>query len=248
MLRRQLERSVTMPTRTRTIARPLALLAVALLLLLAAAGCANDQKVMAVADQMHTGLEPAVMHDPELSAYLQKVGDRIIDAARQLDKEGYGPESHKSGENGWMFSDKMHFYFVNSKTLNAFTTGGDHMYIYNELFQQCKTEDELAAVMAHEYGHVYARHVQKGMNRQMGFMGVGVLAGAAGYLIGGKESGQQYAGTAAGAASALSQVGGMYYTRGDEAEADHLGFNFYAHAGWDPNHFADFFQHMIDLG
>src|SRR4051794_14134528 len=236
---------------TRPAAHPLALLAVTLLLLLAATGCANDKKVMAVADQMHTGLEPAVMHDPELSAYLQKVGERIIESARELDKQGYGPESHKSdksGDNAWMFSDKMHFYFVNSKTLNAFTTGGEHMYIYNELFEQCKTEDELAAVMAHEYGHVYARHVKKGMDRQIGFLGLGVAAGAAGYLLGGKESGQQYAGTAAGAATALAQVGGKYYTRGDEAEADHLGFNFYTRAGWDPNRFGDFFQHMIDLG
>src|SRR3954464_138354 len=196
MLRRQLERSVTMPTRTRTIARPLALLAVALLLLLAAAGCANDKKVMAVANQMHTGLEPAVMHDPELSAYLQKVGERIIESARELDKQGYGPESHKSdksGDNAWMFSDKMHFYFVNSKTLNAFTTGGEHMYIYNELFEQCKTEDELAAVMAHEYGHVYARHVKKGMDRRVvQNVGTGVAAvggGVAGFLFGGLGTG-----------------------------------------------------------
>ena len=40
----------------------------------------------------------------------------------------------------------------------------------------------------------------------------------------------------------------MGYTRGDEAQADELGFAFYTRAGWDPNHFADFFQQMIDLG
>src|SRR3954454_1866057 len=252
MLRRQLERSVTMTTRTRTIARPLALVAVAVLLLLAAAGCANDQKVMAVADQMHTGLEPAVMHDPELSAYLQKVGDRIIDAARQLDKEGYGPESHKSGENGWMFSDKMHFYFVNSKTLNAFTTGGEHMYIYNELCEQCKTEDELAAVMAHEYGHVYARHVKKGMDRQLAQnVGTGAAAvggGVVGFLLGGLGTGISAASGTASVAKTAGQFVGMGYTREDEDEADKIGFAFYSRAGWDPEHFADFFKHMIEAG
>jgi predicted Zn-dependent protease len=40
----------------------------------------------------------------------------------------------------------------------------------------------------------------------------------------------------------------MGYTREDEAEADELGFNFYVRAGWDPNHFADFFQQLIDKG
>ncbi|HEY7090582.1 MAG TPA: M48 family metalloprotease, partial [Tepidisphaeraceae bacterium] len=154
-----------------------------------AVGCANDKKVMAVADQMHTGLEPAVIEDPELAAYLQKVGDRIIDSAQALDKAGYGPKSHKAEDNQWMFSDKMHFYFVNSEQLNAFTTGGEHMYVYNQLFQECQSEDELAAVMAHEYGHVYARHVEKGMDRQVGQnVGTGVAAvggGVLGYFMGG---------------------------------------------------------------
>src|SRR4051812_17690549 len=239
---------------SRTIARRLSLLAVTLLLL-AATGCANDKKVMAVADQMHTGLEPAVMHDPELSAYLQKVGERIIESARELDKQGYGPESHKSdksGENAWMFSDKMHFYFVNSKTLNAFTTGGEHMYIYNELFEQCKTEDELAAVMAHEYGHVYARHVKKGMDRQLGQnVGTGVAAvggGIAGFLLGGLGTGISAASSTASVTKTAGKFVGMGYTRGDEDEADKIGFAFYTRAGWDPEHFADFFKHMIEAG
>jgi len=40
----------------------------------------------------------------------------------------------------------------------------------------------------------------------------------------------------------------MGYTRHDEAQADEYGFAFYALAGWDPNHFGDFFQDMIDAG
>jgi predicted Zn-dependent protease len=156
-------------------------------LLLVAGGCATDRKVIAQADDIHTGLQPAVMDDPDLDAYLQKVGQRIIEAAQEADKEGYGPKSHKSQDNQWMFSNKMEFHFVNSKTLNAFTTGGEHMYIYNELFQECQSEDELAAVMAHEYGHVYARHVEKGMNRQVGTSvatgAAAVGAGVAGFFL-----------------------------------------------------------------
>src|SRR5262245_7725600 len=146
-----------------------------------------------------------------------------------------------------MFKD-MKFHFVNSKTLNAFTTGGEHMYIYTQLFEECQSEDELAAVMAHEYGHVYARHVAKGMNRQMTLMGAALGAGAAGYAYGGKEHGAQYAALAAGATGGLGQFMVMGYTRGDEAEADKLGFDFYTRAGWDPKKFGDFFQHMIDKG
>jgi len=49
-----------------------------------------------------------------------------------------------------MFKD-LQVHLVNSKTLNAFTTGGNHMYIYNQLFQEARSEDELAGVMSHEY-------------------------------------------------------------------------------------------------
>src|SRR5678816_4091575 len=140
--------------RKLSVASPLLLTFVLL-----AGGCATDQAVISQANQMNGQLKPAIMEDPELASYLQKVGDRIIGAAKELDAQGYGPKSHKNGENAWMFGNNMKFHFVNSKTVNAFTTGGDHMYVYNALFQMCKDEEELAAVMSHEYGHVYARHV-----------------------------------------------------------------------------------------
>ena len=239
-----------MPSRTHP--RRLAVFTIALLTL-CAGGCATDKKVMAVADQAHTGLKPAVMEDPQLAAYLQKVGDRVIEAAVAMHQNGYGPKSHKSGDNQWMFSDKMRFYFVNSQTLNAFTTGGNHMYIYNGLFQECQSEDELAGVMAHEYAHVYARHVTKGMDRQLGQnVGTGVVAvgaGLASFLLGGGiGSSVSTAQTAAGVSSSAGKFVGMGYTRGDENEADKIGFAFYTRAGWDPGRFADFFKHMIQKG
>src|SRR5207302_9943360 len=159
------------------------------LLVLIAAGCATDRSVISKADQMHTTLEPAVMSDRQIENYLQSVGDRIIEAAKEADRAHYGPKSHFDSKqrDDWMFSRNMKFHLVNSKTLNAFTTGGEHMYIYNELFQQCKSEDELAAVMSHEYGHVYARHVQKGMNRQIGLVGATTGAGVVGAFLGGDK-------------------------------------------------------------
>jgi predicted Zn-dependent protease len=216
--------------------------------LVAGVGCATDQAVISQAANMNTQLEPAIMQDPELAQYLQHVGDRIIDTATELDKQGYGPASHKSGDSGWMFSNNMKFHFVNSKTVNAFTTGGEHMYVYNALFQMCKNEEELAAVMAHEYGHVYARHVAKGMNRQYAAIATAAALGGAGYLAGGKEHGAQYAALGATGGAALGQFVNMGFTRKDEEEADKLGFDFYTRAGWDPNLFGQFFQDMIDAG
>jgi predicted Zn-dependent protease len=209
---------------------------------------------MAVANTVHTGVTPAVMEDAELHAYLQKIGDRIIQVATEMDQEGYGPETHTDADdNSWMFSDKVEFYLVNSKTQNAFTTGGEHMYIYNELFLNCKSEDELAAVMAHEYAHIYARHVKNSMDRQMGqSVATGVVGAGAGVAVfffgGGLESAFSTGKHAAGVASSAGKYVGMGFSRGDENEADAIGFAFYTRAGWDPERFADFFKHMIEAG
>jgi predicted Zn-dependent protease len=102
--------------------------------------------------------------------------------------------------------------------------------------------------MAHEYGHVYPRHVQKGMDRQYMTMGAAAAAGAAGYAAGGSAHGAEYGSTFAGAAMAGGQFLGMGFTRKDEAQADELGFNFYTHAGWDPAKFSEFFKQMIAQG
>jgi predicted Zn-dependent protease len=210
--------------------------------------CASDKTVIAQASDEHNQLAPAVMNDPELKQYLQQIGERIIAAAKELDAQHYGPKSHFKEDSNWMFSNAMEFHFVNSDTLNAFTTGGEHMYVYLKLLETCRTEDELAAVMAHEYGHVYARHVQKGMDRQYYMIGGALVAGAGGYALGGKEHGVEYATAGAGLAYAGGQFLGLGYTREDEAQADELGFVFYTHAGWDPKHFGDFFQQLIDMG
>ncbi len=220
-----------------------------LLLLLPLLGaCASDRQVISQASQEHDQLAPAVMNESDLKQYLQSIGARIVAAAKELDAQHYGPKSHFKEDADWMFSNEMEFHIVNSETLNAFTTGGKHMYVYLKLLETCRTEDELAAVMAHEYGHVYARHVQKGMDRQYYMLGGALLAGAGGYALGGKEHGVEYATVGAGLAYTGGQFLGLGYTRDDEAEADDLGFTFYTHAGWDPTHFADFFQQLIDMG
>jgi predicted Zn-dependent protease len=80
-------------------------------------------------------------------------------------------------------------------------------------------------------------------------LATGALLGAgAGYALGGSDNGVSYAEQGASVGAAGGQFFNMGFTRKDEAQADQFGFLFYSHAGWDPNHFGDFFQHMIDLG
>jgi len=210
-------------------------------------GCASDQAVRSQAEDMHRELEPAILADPELMSYLESMGDRIVAAARQCSSAKQGPKAHFKENNAWMFSTER-FHVVGSDQLNAFTTGGSHMYIYTQLLASCQTEDELAAVMVHEFAHVYCRHVHKGMNRQYMTLAGAAALGAAGYAAGGEKHGEEYMTYGL----ALGMIAGNFlalgFTRDDEAEADRWGFEFYARAGWDPARFGDFFQSLIDQG
>jgi len=212
-------------------------------------GCSvKDRAVLDQSTEFHGQLEKAVIEDPQLANYLQKVGDRIIDTARELDEQGYGPESHKQEDDDWMYSDAMKFHLVNSKTLNAFTTGGEHMYIYTQLMLECETEDELVAVMAHEYAHIYCRHVHKGMQSQYLALATAALGAGAGAALGGKDNWAEGAAAGGAVGYGAGAFVKMGFTRKDEEEADKYGFDFYTRAGWDPERFGNFFQHMIDQG
>lgn len=224
------------------VARVLVAIALAITLPLAT-GCANDQRVIAQAGEFHGELSKAVVTDPELSSYIQQLGDRILQIAEKRHSQGYRPKNKVDEESNWMFSSAMQFHFVNSKTLNAFTTGGEHMYIYTELFRQSSSEDALAAVMAHEYAHVYGRHIHNGMNRQIAvLLGAGAAA-AAGYAAGGEE----YAGYGAGLGMLAGGLANAGFSRDDETEADKIGFDFYVGAGWHPDRFGDFFRTILAI-
>lgn len=222
------------------------------LLVLSSTGCSllkpTDQNVIGQANQVHGSLQPAVIRDAEVQGYMDRIGDRIVQGAIEMNREGNEAKAQRGQDNAWMYDGGVKFHLVNSETLNAFTTGGTHIYIYNQLFQDSRSEDELAAVMAHEFAHVYARHVHSGMERQYGVMGLTALGAVAGYAVGGKESGGQYAGLGAGALGAVGQTLSQGFSRDDENEADKLGFRFYVRGGWDPQRFADFFKQMIEKG
>ena len=234
-----------MPSRATVLLPLLVLLAVA------SGGCSmfapTDQAVIGQANQVHDGLKPAVIQDPEVQRYIDSIGQRIVRGAIAYNEDGKEAKAQKGQDNSWMYDGGVQFHLVNSKTLNAFTTGGQHIYIYNQLFQDSKSEDELAAVMAHEFAHVYARHVHNGMKRQYGTVAAALAGGAIGYVAGG-DSGGQVASLGAGAGGAVAQFFNQGYTREDENEADKLGFSFYIRAGWDPERFSDFFKQMIEKG
>jgi predicted Zn-dependent protease len=119
---------------------------------------------------------------------------------------------------------------VRDNNLNAFAGPGGHIFFYTGLIDLMDDVDELAAVMAHEIGHVSARHLSNRIEQNKA-MSIAVLAGMlAGALMGGKAGGAIATGTmAAGIQKQLS------YSREDERQADNLGFKYMDESRFSPS-------------
>jgi predicted Zn-dependent protease len=134
--------------------------------------------------------------------------------------------------------------FVNPEP-NAFALPGGKVGVQTGIFTVARNQDQLAAVLGHEIGHVVARHHEERITRQMetqtGLSLISALLGA--------RYGQ-------GAAQMTNEVGGMAaqglfvlpMSRTQESEADVVGQELMAKAGFDPREAVNLWQNMIAAG
>ncbi len=158
----------------------------------------------APAQQMQGG---AYRTDPELSEYVNQVGQRVA-AASGVDLP-------------------YEFVVLNNSVPNAWALPGGKIAINRGLLSELRNEAELAAVLGHEVAHAAARHGAKRIER--GIVAQTVLVAVA---IG--TSGQEYAREAVGAAQVAAGLLNQKYSRDAEREADFYGTRFLAKAGYDP--------------
>lgn len=126
---------------------------------------------------------------------------------------------------------------VNASEINAFALPGGPMYVHVGLLQAARSEGELAGVLAHEMSHVALRHgTNQASKAYLTRSGLGILGGLLGEPSG-------------GTAKIVSAIGGvglnavfLKFSRDDEREADHLGTEIMASAGYDPLAMASFFE------
>ena len=129
------------------------------------------------------------------------------------------------------------------ETVNAWCMAGGKMAIYTGLIEKVKpTDDELAQVMAHEVSHALANHTAEKMSvamaSQLGLMGVAVAVGDSDY------GGLALTGSALAAALAIN----LPNSRNAEIEADIMGIELAARAGYDPRSAATLWQKMANVG
>jgi len=120
--------------------------------------------------------------------------------------------------------------------VNAFSIPGGHIYINSGLIAHADKEDMLAGVVSHEISHVVARHVIKQVETQQEIGAIGAI------LLGQKPGAIQQLLAQIIAGGAMAR-----FSRADEKEADDLGLQFMAQAGYDPHGMLEMFQKLLSL-
>ena len=135
------------------------------------------------------------------------------------------------------------FKVINVREINAFALPGGPMYVNRGMIQAAAVEGEVAGVMAHELSHVILRHGTAGATKQQPFE-IGAMAGAiAGAIIGG-DLGQVVAqGTEFGLGTYF-----LRYSREYQKQADLLGVQLMARAGYNPLDLMHMFQTIEKQG
>ena len=167
-------------------------------------------------------------NDPAVTKRVQTITNRLIEEAIKM-----RPETRQ-----WEWSVKV---IDDPKVVNAWCMAGGKMAIYTGLIEQVKpTDDELAQVMAHEISHALANHTAERMSVAMAtslaVLAVGVASD--------DNRGAKMAGTALAAKLAIE----LPNSRTSEAEADRMGIELAAKAGYHPYAAVTLWQKMNKVG
>ena len=165
-----------------------------------------------------------VIEDERITRYLGGLGDRLVAAAP--------PELNES-------IYEYSFTPVNLKEINAFALPGGPMFVNRGMFEAASAEGEVVGVMAHELAHVLLRHGTANVSKaQNPWLQLGQIAGAVGGAVVGGAAGSAIAqGAQFGLGTLL-----LRYSRDFEKQADLVGAQIMARAGYDPRALARMFE------
>ncbi len=188
--------------------------------------------VMSPADEQELGAhffrqlrrQVAIVDDAQINNYLNTLGNRLVSYS-------HNPEQ------------RFHFFVINESSINAFAVPGGFIGIHSGLILKTHSESELASVLAHEISHVTQRHIARIIQKSQRFSLPAMAALIAALVIAGTGDPEvgQAAVTAVIAGNVQLQIN---FTRIHETEADHIGMQLLAKAGFEPRDMPSFFERL----
>jgi len=160
-----------------------------------------------------------ILRDQLATDYVSRVGQRLVGS---IPPEFQHPEF------------QYYFKIVNASDINAFALPGGPMYVNRGMIEAARTEGEMAGVMAHELSHVALRHGTAQATKAQKYSLLAGVLGIGGTILGGPAVGQL--------AAAPVGVYFLKFSREYETEADVLGAQIMARAGYDPHDLANMFK------
>jgi predicted Zn-dependent protease len=160
--------------------------------------------------------EMGLLDDAALTGYADALGQRLAKESPRQDVS-------------------YQFHVVDMNEPNAFALPGGYVYVTRGLLALVNTEDELAGVVGHEIGHVAARHTVQRISRQGPFALItNLVSGVTGFFV-------PVVGNIVGGVGNFAQsLVFSPYSRSQESQADEVGQEMAAKAGWDPIGLANF--------
>lgn len=167
-----------------------------------------------------------LLNDEQTRSYVERVGERLVAA---IPSQFQHPEF------------QYYFKVVNARDINAFALPGGPMYVNRGMIEAAGTEGEMAGVMAHEISHVALRHGTAQATKSQKYGTLAAIAGIAGAIITRNPGVGQLA-------QAPFAVYLLKFSREYETEADILGAQIMAQAGYDPRDLANMFRTIQQQG
>lgn len=162
---------------------------------------------------------------------IKRVGQRIVAAAeRWLNANGY---------EGYLKDYQWEYNLVDDKTVNAWCMPGGKIVFYTGILPITKTDTGIAVVMGHEIAHALADHGAQRMSAGT-LQQLGAVAGN--IALAKDPQNQQLFNQAYGVGSNV--LGMLPFSRSHETEADYIGLNIMAIAGYNPDEAAKLWVRM----
>jgi predicted Zn-dependent protease len=185
------------------------------------AGCISEEREKELGNQIaaHVNAQIPLVRDVPLNLYVNELG-------RMLARHSERPEL------------EYHFYIIDTDGVNAFALPGGHIYVNRGLIERTSNVAELAGVLAHEIGHVAARHGAESLQRQLRTSGVSSLLYQT--ILGREPLLDQEALKLGG------QLWSAAHSRHDESEADQLAVRYLIDTGVDPRGMLTLFTSLLE--